>query len=249
MGGSEKLYRVGQLAELTGLTVRTLHHYDDIGLLSPSRRSGAGYRLYDGVDVERLYEIMALRQLGLSLEQIAEAITDQTSLEAMLVAHSEHIDARLAAVQRLRTQLGAVLATVRRADRPTDTDLLDLIRRVMTVDARVENYFDADQLAALAVRREKLGEDRIRAVENRWPSLIAEVDAAIAAGMDPATPEAGALATEWMGLLEQFHGGDPGLRDGMYRMQQDNTEEIQKNFGGPTTEQIDFIRRAGDSRG
>ncbi len=244
MSEPETLYRVGQLAELTGLTVRTLHHYDDIGLLSPSRRSGAGYRLYDGVDVERLYGILALRQLGLSLEQIAEAITDQTSLEAMLVAHSEHIEARLADIQRLQKQLGAVLTTVRTRARPTDTDLLDLIRKVMTMDARVENYFDADQLAALAVRREELGEEQIRAVENRWPSLIAEVDAAIAAGMDPASPEAGALATEWMGLLEQFHGGDPGLRDSMYRMQEDKTEEIQRNFGGPTPAQIDFVTRA-----
>ena len=244
MSEPETLYRVGQLAELTGLTVRTLHHYDDIGLLSPSRRSGAGYRLYDGVDVERLYGILALRQLGLSLEQIAEAITDQTSLEAMLVAHSEHIEARLADIQRLQNQLGAVLATVRTRARPTDTDHLDLIRKVLTMDARVENYFDADQLAALAVRREELGEEQIRAVENRWPSLIAEVDAAIAAGMDPASPEAGALATEWMGLLEQFHGGDPGLRDSMYRMQEDKAEEIQRNFGGPTPAQIDFVTRA-----
>ncbi|GGF12584.1 MerR family transcriptional regulator [Williamsia phyllosphaerae] len=248
MSEPEKLYRVGQLAELTGLTVRTLHHYDDIGLLSPSRRSGAGYRLYNGVDVERLYEILALRQLGLSLEQIACAITGETSLEAMLVAHADHVDTQLAAMQRLQTHMATVLATVRRADRPTDTDLLDLIRRVMTVDARVENYFDADQLAALAVRREELGEEQIRAVENRWPSLIAEVDAAITVGMDPTSEEAAALAAEWMGLLEQFHGGDPGLRDGMYRMQEENTEEIQRDFGGPTPEQIDFIARANDSR-
>ncbi len=248
MSEHEKVYRVGQLAELTGLTVRTLHHYDGIGLLSPSQRSGAGYRLYGGADVERLYEILALRQLGLSLEQIAEAITGQTSLEAMLVAHSDHIDSQLVAMRRLQTHMAAVLATVRGRTRPSDTDLLDLIRRVMTVDARVENYFDADQLAALAVRREELGEDQIRAVENRWPSLIAEVDAAIAAGLDPASDEAGALAAEWMGLLEQFHGGDTGLRDSMYRMQEDNTEEIQKNFGGPTPEQIDFVTRANEAR-
>ncbi|MGU3291688.1 MerR family transcriptional regulator [Williamsia sp. M5A3_1d] len=248
MDGPEKLYRVGQLAELTGLTVRTLHHYDDIGLLSPSRRSGAGYRLYAGDDVTRLYEILALRQLGLSQEQVAGAVTGETSLEAMLVAHADHVDAQLVAMQRLQAHMATVLATVRQRDRPTDTDLLDLIRRVMTVDARVEDYFDPEQLAALAVRREELGEEQIRAVENRWPSLIAEVDAAIAAGMDPASEEAGALAAEWMGLLEQFHGGDPGLRDGMYRMQEENTEEIQKNFGGPTPEQIDFIRRAGENR-
>ena len=114
MGEAEKLYRVGQLAELTGLTVRTLHHYDDVGLLSPSRRSGAGYRLYAGDDVTRLYEILALRQLGLSLEQISDAVNGTTSLEEMLVAHADHVDAQLVAMQRLQTHMATVLATVRR---------------------------------------------------------------------------------------------------------------------------------------
>src|SRR4029079_11487652 len=62
--------RIGEVAAATGLTVRTLHHYDEIGLLRPAERSGAGYRLYADDDVRRLYRIVAFRRLGLSLDEI-----------------------------------------------------------------------------------------------------------------------------------------------------------------------------------
>src|SRR3954452_6962052 len=62
--------RVGELASRTGLTVRTLHHYDEIGLVKPSQHTGAGYRLYTGRDITRLQQVVSLRQLGLSLEEV-----------------------------------------------------------------------------------------------------------------------------------------------------------------------------------
>ncbi len=62
--------KVGELAKRTGLTVRTLHHYDEIGLLKPSLRTEAGHRLYDADDVARLQKIVLLRQLGFSLEEV-----------------------------------------------------------------------------------------------------------------------------------------------------------------------------------
>src|SRR5512135_122848 len=64
------VWKVGELARQTGLTVRTLHYYDEIGLLSPSGRTAAGYRLYTVGDIGRLQQIRSLRQLGFSLEQI-----------------------------------------------------------------------------------------------------------------------------------------------------------------------------------
>ena len=68
-------YTVGQVAELAGVTVRTLHHYDQIGLLSPSGRSDVGYRHYDSSDLERLQQILLYRELGFPLEQIAAILT------------------------------------------------------------------------------------------------------------------------------------------------------------------------------
>ncbi|HEX6474220.1 MAG TPA: MerR family transcriptional regulator [Candidatus Limnocylindria bacterium] len=67
---------VGVVARLAGVTVRTLHHYDDIGLLAPSGRSGAGYRRYDDVDLERLQRILFYRELGFGLDEIRDVMTD-----------------------------------------------------------------------------------------------------------------------------------------------------------------------------
>jgi DNA-binding transcriptional MerR regulator len=64
-------YSVGAVARLSGVTVRTLHHYDDIGLLSPGGRTAAGYRRYSEADLDRLQQILGYRELGFPLEQIA----------------------------------------------------------------------------------------------------------------------------------------------------------------------------------
>ncbi|WP_216204837.1 MerR family transcriptional regulator [Amycolatopsis aidingensis] len=69
-------YSVGAVAELAGVTVRTLHHYDEIGLLSPGDRSTAGYRRYGEADLDRLQRILLYRELGFSLEAIAAVIDD-----------------------------------------------------------------------------------------------------------------------------------------------------------------------------
>ena len=66
------ILQVGKPAACAGLTVRALHYYDEIGLLKPSARAQSGYRVYDRGDVARLYQIQALRRLGLALPQIAE---------------------------------------------------------------------------------------------------------------------------------------------------------------------------------
>jgi DNA-binding transcriptional MerR regulator len=70
---------VGVAADLLGLTVRTLHHWDEIGLASPSRRTPAGYRLYTWDDLERLSRVVAYREAGLSLEAIREVLDDATA--------------------------------------------------------------------------------------------------------------------------------------------------------------------------
>ena len=69
-------YTVGDLASMAGITVRTMHHYDKIGLLSPSSRTSSGYRLYDDDDVERLRTILTYRELGLSLSETARALDE-----------------------------------------------------------------------------------------------------------------------------------------------------------------------------
>ncbi|HEU0238838.1 MAG TPA: MerR family transcriptional regulator [Micromonosporaceae bacterium] len=92
----EQSRRVGELAAATGLTVRTLHYYEEIGLLTPSQRTHAGHRLYDSADLARLYQICLLRRLGLPLAEIGRALDDPSwNLHSALAAHLSHLDRQL----------------------------------------------------------------------------------------------------------------------------------------------------------
>jgi DNA-binding transcriptional MerR regulator len=98
-------FTVGDLSRLTGVTVRALHHYDQIGLVRPSQRSAAGYRLYDECDALRLQQVLVLRELGVPLDEIGAAIDRETDRVALLRGHRQaliekrgRIDAMVAAV-------------------------------------------------------------------------------------------------------------------------------------------------------
>src|SRR4051794_36128296 len=103
-------YTVGALAEVSGVTVRTLHHWDDIGLLRPAERSRSGHRHYAPADVERLYRIVALRRLGLSLEAIGVALeAEGADLRAAVAAHLARVEEQLAHVRETRRRLRGIL--------------------------------------------------------------------------------------------------------------------------------------------
>src|ERR1700710_893605 len=96
-------YGVGVLAEASGLTVRTLHHWDEIGLLRPAERSSSGRRGYSPEDVQRLYRIVALRGLGLSLEDVAAALEQEgPDLRHAVEAHLARVEDELAFVRDKR---------------------------------------------------------------------------------------------------------------------------------------------------
>jgi len=97
-------YTVGRVAEIAGVTVRTLHHYDEIGLLTPGDRSSAGYRRYDDADLERLQQILLYRELGFTLEEIT-AILDDPAVAARTHLRRQHglLQDRIARLQDMLT--------------------------------------------------------------------------------------------------------------------------------------------------
>ncbi|GAA1415651.1 MerR family transcriptional regulator [Catellatospora coxensis] len=99
-------YTVGKVAELAGVTVRTLHHYDEIGLLSPSERSSTGYRRYVDADLERLQQILYYRELQFSLEEIAAILDDpQSDATAHLRRQHELLTGRIKRLQEMVTAI------------------------------------------------------------------------------------------------------------------------------------------------
>ena len=123
-------YSVGQVADLAGVTIRTLHHYDEIGLLSPSGRSAAGYRIYDEADLERLRQILFYKELGFTLEEIA-TIVDDPRTDA--VGHLRHQRGLLTErIERLRAMVAAI-------DREMEANTMGI---QLTLEERFEVFGD-----------------------------------------------------------------------------------------------------------
>jgi len=127
-------WKVGALAQATGLTVRALHHYDHIGLLTPSRRTTAGHRLYTSEDVARLYRLTLLRRLGFPLDQIAGVLEDpQWQLPGAIERHLEHTRQRAAIAARLCNRLAGMSAGLAADDGNPSPDQLFATLEEMTM--------------------------------------------------------------------------------------------------------------------
>lgn len=119
-------WTVGELAQQAGVSVRTLHHYDEIGLLKPTR-TAAGHRRYLEPDVARLTQVVALRSVGLSLGEIGCCLDDGEGLAATLTRQLRDLDRRVAQTTALRDRLAAVVAQLQSGRDLEIDDLMTLI--------------------------------------------------------------------------------------------------------------------------
>lgn len=217
----DDLLRVGALAKRVGLTVRTLHHWDQIGLLTPGHRTTSGHRIYGPEEIHRLQRILSLRELGLSLQDIATILqTDPPSLEEVLGVQLERVREQMERLRELEHRLGWILERLTDGEVVGQEELLDIMEKM----ARIERHFSAQQLETLAARREALGPETIREAEAEWPRLIAAVRRVMERGADPRSPEVQALAQRWKALVQAFSGGDAGIEASlatMYRSEPD----------------------------
>jgi DNA-binding transcriptional MerR regulator len=237
---SEKQWKIGDLARETGLTVRTLHHYDELGLLRPSARTKAGHRLYDENDVKRLYRILALRQIGLRLDEIGACLLgDGLDVRTAVHRHLERTDRQIELQRELRDRLAGILVALDRAVEPSIDDFIDAVE-VMT---RMEKYYTPEQLKTLERRRADLGDDAIERAERAWGELIELVEAERQRGTDPTDPRVQELARRWTDLIEQFTGGDPGIRKSLRRMyEEEGVETASRGMLKPET--MEYAQRA-----
>jgi len=239
--------KVGQLARRTGVSVRTLHYYDEIGLLAPSEHTHTGHRLYTAADVGRLQQIVSLRQLGLSLEQIRDCLDRGSCTPAEIV--EQHL-ARLREQIELQQQLSRQLEGVAKALRANGTASVDDLIRAIEGVKMIEKYYTPEQLAWLQERRQRVGEERIREVEAEWATLIAEVKAEMERGTDPTSEPVLALARRWLGFVDEFTGGDPGIVAAVRKMWQDEPSigehrGITRELGAYVNAATQVVKRTG----
>jgi DNA-binding transcriptional MerR regulator len=229
--------RVGDLAAATGVTVRTLHHYEQVGVLVPSERTEAGHRLYSDADVRRLYRIMALRELGMSLTEVRTTLDDGAELGDVLRAHLAHVDQALARGAALRERLAGLCA---RAEDGISTDDLLLTIEGMAMH---ERYFTKEQLEVLAKRRDELGEEAIRRSEQEWAELADALRGHMEAGDDPASASVQRLAQRAGELVRTFTGGDPEMYASLRRMRE-NEDALSASRGLMDGDLVAYLERA-----
>lgn len=244
MANSKQTWKVGELAERTGLTIRTLHHYDAIGLLSPSGRTeslhGSGHRLYTAVDVARLHKILSLKQLGFTLERIGEYLTrDDYDPRQVVRMHLEKIRQQTLELERLGNRLQALTETLDRADTVSVETFLETIEAI----TMIEKYYTPEQIEQLKARKEVVGDERIKQVQDEWPKLMDEVRTAMAAGVPPTDPQAWDLAQRWFGLISEFTGGDPNIAKSLGNMYA-NENHIQGIDIKAMQPMFEYIQRA-----
>lgn len=230
--------KVGELARRSGLTVRTLHHWDEIGLLRPSRHTAAGHRLYEKKDVARLHRIRSLRFLGFGLEEIARLLERPERHLAVLVrSRLNHLEAQIELAQSLKSKLEIFAQRLEAEQQLT----LDEMMNQLELMKMYEKHYTPEQLERLEQRRRALGPEAMAAAEKEWPQLIEAVQALRRAGVAPSDPQAQALAARWMALVEAFTGGDPGIAAAAGKLYQDPEAQKQQ---GLDPEIFAFIREA-----
>jgi DNA-binding transcriptional MerR regulator len=200
--------KVGDLAKRTGLSVRTLHYYDQIGLLQPRDLTSSGHRVYGADELARLQRIKSLRQLGFSLEEIRACLdAPEFSAHRVIELHIKRLREQIGEQERLVGVLETLDANFAAGAIASPDELIRAIESMTSL----EREFTPAEWYGIKERGERLGRDHVRDVEREWPGLIARMRAAMLRGDDPASADVAPLATRWRELVREFTGGNPAI--------------------------------------
>jgi len=233
------LYRVHEFAELAGVTVKALHHYDRLGLLKP-KRAGSGYRLYAEQDLARLEQIVALKFLGLPLRRI-KVLLDREPFRL-----PEALRAQRAVLEEKRRLLDRAIAAIAKAENaPADAAVLKEIIEAIGMQTEpqdatdfMKNYYREDAWAGFRARHREWR-------SKEWAELFRDVQAAF--GEDPGSARAQRLAARWRTLRARDADGDPKVYMGLLKAWNDREywpEEVQGRYAEFDLRQISAFMKS-----
>jgi DNA-binding transcriptional MerR regulator len=224
-------------AKLAGVTIRALHHYDRLGLLKPSGRTAAGYRLYTDRDLVRLEQIVALKFIGFSLSQIRDLL-NRKDLDVLSALREQR-----QIIAHKRDQLEHAIRAIERAEQavsaggPTDWEPFRKIIEVIQMQTRkdwMKKYYTQGQLENLKTR----WSPEVQAESERgWAELARDTEAAIARGESPESDVGLKLAERRQKLIDLFTGGDPGIAASLQRLSEDEAN-WPKDFKRPFSDSV-----------
>lgn len=224
------LFQVGEIAEKTGLTIRTLHHYEEIGLLLPTARTDAGYRLYNMQCIERLTQIQLLRQVGVKLKNIGEILDGQSGdIASLLQERIALLTEQMQQMAVLRFRLEQLQKQVQIGDTLTQADWFSVLEMMTMFD----KYFTPQELEQLPLYT-------AHTLKNQeWQRRVLAVNELMQQGVMPQSIEAQRLSYEWMTALERDTGGNPDFFARLNKIHL--TDNALANSSGITELMIQFV--------
>ena len=235
-------WKVGELASRTGMSVRALHHYDEIGLLTPSLRTPSGHRLYQDADIARLQQIQSLRLMGIPLDEVKRLLDGAAMTPREVIdLHLARLHEQIALQNRLAERIQTLATHMDRVESTSIDDLCQIIQAMTTM----EKYFTTEQLEVLRDRRTSITQEHMDEVRDSWNEIIPKVRNAMAANVDPTSPEILAIAKRWTALVEEFTGGDPKIAQAVKTMYEHEGPTLQQQLGEvPTPEMFVYMSKA-----
>jgi MerR family transcriptional regulator, thiopeptide resistance regulator len=201
-------YTVGRAAEIAGVTVRTLHHYDEIGLLKPGTRTSAGYRRYDEADLERLQQILLYRELGFTLEEIAVILDDpDTDARTHLKRQHQLLRDRIVRLQEMVTAVEFVMEAHKVGVNLTPEEKFEVFGNFDPdeyADEAEERWGGTDAYKESARKTAKYTKDDWQRIQRETADLMARWIAALDAGVPADSQAAMDLAEEHRQQISEY---------------------------------------------
>jgi DNA-binding transcriptional MerR regulator len=200
-------FTVGELSRLTGLTVRALHHYDEIGLVRPSQRSAAGYRLYDEADALRLQQVMVFRELGVPLDQIGAAIDAAADRAALLRRHRAELADKRARLDRMLAAVDAALGVLEKGKQMQSEDFKALFDGFDPADHEAEvqqRWGHTEAYRESARRTQKYGKPEWEAIRTESEEIYARLGALMQQGAAATAPAVQAAVEDHRRHIERW---------------------------------------------
>lgn len=247
MNKEQTSYQAVEFARMSGVTVRTLHHYDRIGLLKPSGYTEAGYRLYRKPDLIRLQQIVTLKFIGFSLTQIKNLLNSSSfdlkealnQQQAIITEKRGQLDQAIQAIE----QAQELLTTNSEPDWNAFQKIIEVINMQNNMDWTRKYYTESAQ-QKISERAASISPEVIEQGQRDWANLIREVEKAASEQMDPRSEPASQLAVRWTELIKSFTGGDTEIQTGLNKMYSDQSN-WPTNFPKPYSDAVgDFIHQA-----
>jgi DNA-binding transcriptional MerR regulator len=205
---AERAYTVGELADLAGVTIRTLHHYDAIGLLGPASRTASGYRLYGHDELERLQQILLYRELDLPLDAITRIMLDPTfDRRAALVAQREQLAARGRRMAAVLAAIDTALDALAKGEPMNDTEMFEIFGDFDPgqYQAEVEERWgETDAYHESARRTARYTREDWKQIKAEGDAVTRELGERLAAGAGPGDQDVQALVERHRSQIDRW---------------------------------------------